>query len=60
LGKYPWEVATWEKSFGKVHRLIRLCSFSFFHLKKVEQGQDLDKGRSGVGQDIVKDVHVKG
>jgi len=19
LGKYPWEVATWENSFGKVH-----------------------------------------
>jgi len=22
LGKYPWEVATWEKSFGKVPNII--------------------------------------
>ena len=38
LGKYPWEVASWEKSFGKVPNIFLFHGFMVLTLYIVLQG----------------------
>jgi len=47
LGKYPWEVVTWEKSFGKVPNIIssdppcKDCNARFTTVKSGGGGAEL-------------------